>query len=114
MSNEISYEELSSKIQAGAALTLVEVLPERYFASGHLPRAINLPLNAVPKIAPELLPDPQREVVLYCAGPTCSNSHVAARELMQRGYANVRVFSGGKEAWVQAGNALEVASEVAS
>jgi rhodanese-related sulfurtransferase len=108
MTNEISYEELSQKIRAGARLTLVEVLPEKYFASGHLPKAINLPLSSVPKAAAGLLPDPGQELVLYCSGPTCSNSHVAARELAQRGYANVRVFSGGKETWVAAGNALEV------
>jgi rhodanese-related sulfurtransferase len=47
------------------------------------------------------------EIVVYCASATCQNSHIAARVLGQLGYANVRVYAGGKEDWSEAGLALE-------
>ena len=46
-------------------------------------------------------------VVTYCTGPTCANSHIAARKLEELGYTNVRVYAGGKQAWRDAGFAFE-------
>jgi rhodanese-related sulfurtransferase len=105
---EISRLELEAKIQSGAPLSVLEVLPETYFASGHLPGAVNLPLSALPSRARSLLPDPQAEVVVYCSGPTCQNSHVAQLALAGLGYKHVRIFRGGKAEWTAAGNELTV------
>lgn len=110
MFREISLEELKAKIQSGRAPTLVEVLPEASFAAGHLPGALNLPLGKVPSGARGLLPDASAEIVVYCSGPTCQNSHVAEGELSRQGYSDVRVFRGGKAEWKDAGFGLEVAS----
>lgn len=107
---EISRLELETKIRSGAPVTLVEVLPEPHFAAGHLPGAINLPLSALPTRARSLLPDPEAEVVVYCAGPTCQNSHVAQLALTGLGYRQVRSFRGGKAEWIAAGNELITAA----
>ena len=103
---EISRLELETMIRSGAPLSVVEVLPEPYFVSGHLPGALNLPLSALPTQARSLLPDPDAEVVVYCTGPTCQNSHVAQLALTGLGYRRVRVFRGGKAEWTAAGNEL--------
>jgi len=108
MFNEISRLELETKIRSGAPLSVVEVLPEPYFATGHLPGALNLPLSALPSQARSLLPDPDAEVVVYCTGPTCQNSHVAQLALTGLGYRQVRVFRGGKAEWTEVGNQLTV------
>jgi rhodanese-related sulfurtransferase len=110
MSAEISLEELDSLIRSGRPPTLVEVLPEASFAAGHLPGALNLPLPKLPAAARALLPDPAAQIVVYCSGPTCANSHVAEGELSRQGYRHVRVFRGGKSAWQDAGHPLEAAS----
>lgn|SRR5690349_13407492 len=105
---EISRLELEAKIRSGAPLAVVEVLPENYFTSGHLPGAVNLPLSALPSQAHSLLPDREAEVVVYCTGPTCQNSHVAQLALTGLGYRQVKVFRGGKAEWTAAGNELTV------
>lgn len=108
MSNEISLAELQLELRSAAPPLLVEVLPPKYFALGHLPGALNLPLETLRELAPELLPDSAARIVVYCSGPTCNNSHVAERALSGAGYVNVRVFRGGKSQWSEAGNSLEV------
>jgi rhodanese-related sulfurtransferase len=83
--------------------TLVEALPEKYWRDWHLPGARNLPHDQVRQLAPALLPDKSAEIVVYCASPTCQNSHIAARVLEQMGYANVSVYPGVKLDWEEAG-----------
>jgi rhodanese-related sulfurtransferase len=109
MSTEITLEELTAKIREHARFALVEALPPQYYDAGHLPGAINLPLDSIEPQAAQLLPDKNTEIVVYCAGPTCQNSHVAQRKLTSMGYGRVRVFSGGKLAWTEGGHALGTA-----
>jgi rhodanese-related sulfurtransferase len=110
MSTVITLQDLKTRLEAPRRPIVVEVLPPAYFASGHLPGATNLPLDGFEQAAAEALPDRSRDLVLYCAGPTCQNSHIAARKLEEMGYARVAVFSGGKSEWKDAGLPLEVAS----
>lgn len=109
MPTEITLQELETRIRERAGLALVEALPPRHFAAGHLPAAINLPLESLPEAAARLLPDRDAEIVVYCSGPSCQNSHTAARTLETLGYQQVRVFAGGKAEWTAAGNPLETA-----
>jgi rhodanese-related sulfurtransferase len=108
MSPEISLEELSPMIRLHSA-TVVEALPVGSYASGHLPGAVNLPLDRLESEAPHLLPDRDANIVVYCSGPTCNNSHLAQQKLSAMGYSHVCVFRGGKAAWKDAGLPLEVA-----
>ncbi len=56
MVNEITLDELRGKIEAGDDFILAEVLPSDYYAEAHLPRAVNLPLDRLEALAPELTP----------------------------------------------------------
>jgi rhodanese-related sulfurtransferase len=106
--NVIEREELVrlSSHPSGGVL-LAEVLPAPYYESGHLPGAVHLPLEGLEKRAAEVIPHKESAVVLYCSGPTCSNSHQAAERLERLGYRDVKVFVGGKAAWKEAGLPLE-------
>ncbi len=91
-----------------ARFTFIEALPEACFRAGHLP-------GAVRGVASELRDEVERvgleretPVVVYCSGPSCSNSRHAAEALDALGFVDVRVFEGGKQAWTEAGLALEV------
>ena len=108
MTNEISRKELETGLAQGA-LVLVEALPEPYWTKGHLPGALNLPLEGLATRAKQILPNPDADIVVYCSGPSCQNSHVARKKLTDLGYSRVRVFAGGKSEWTEAGNALEAA-----
>jgi rhodanese-related sulfurtransferase len=62
----IGHEELQAKIRRGDSLVLLEVLASEYYRHSHLPGALNLPPGKVGEMAPDLLPDKNAEIVLYC------------------------------------------------
>jgi rhodanese-related sulfurtransferase len=62
----ISAEELQAKIDGGDPFILLEVLAPQYYRHSHLPGALNLPPGKVGEMAPNLLPDKNAEIVLYC------------------------------------------------
>jgi rhodanese-related sulfurtransferase len=103
---EIDTAELAARLHAPEPPIVAEILAPRYFASGHLPGALNLPLEGFAENAARLLPDKAAEIVVYCASQTCANSDLAERKLRELGYQSLRVYKGGKAAWQEAGLAL--------
>ena len=103
MTKQMNRAELQARISANPEVALLEALPEKYYRDWHLPGAKHMPHDQAKALAPVLVPDKNREIVLYCASETCENSHIAARELIQLGYANVAVYGGGKRDWSEAG-----------
>lgn len=107
MTAKITREQIRDKLEAGDDFVLVEALPEKYFAKGHLPGAINLPHDQVATRAPALLPDKAKVIVVYCANTECANSEIAARALSELGYTSVFEYVQGKADWEAAGYPLE-------
>lgn len=107
MYRSIKREEIQKLLGSKAPITLVEALPEGYYAKGHLPGAINLPHDKVRERAASLLPDKSAFIVVYCANTPCQNSATAARTLDALGYRNVAEYIEGKQGWVEAGLPLE-------
>ncbi len=107
MTAKISRVELKRKLDAGEDFVLVEALPRKYWAKGHIPGAVNLPHDQIGALAPELLPDKDREVVVYCANTACQNSEIAAKALTDLGYTKVLEYAEGKADWEAAGYSLE-------
>jgi rhodanese-related sulfurtransferase len=70
MAATISRDELKQKMDRGENFLLVETLPATAFQHAHLPGAINLPPDQTSELAPKLLPDPNAEIVIYCASET--------------------------------------------
>jgi rhodanese-related sulfurtransferase len=113
MSNLISRTELQHLIDTDADVTIVEALPASYFEQGHIPGAINIPHTEVRQLAPELLPDKDAPIVVYCANLPCPNSGIAAHVLGKLGYTNVRGYAEGKDDWKDAGLPLHTSTPVA-
>ena len=107
MTETISRDELKSKLDGGAAVTLIEALPNKYYADQHLPGAINIPHDEVDALAPKVIPDKSAEIVVYCASAQCKNSGIAAERLAELGYVNVRDYYEGKSDWLEAGYPVE-------
>jgi rhodanese-related sulfurtransferase len=102
----ISRDDLRALLDAGS-VTLVEALPEPQYAAEHLPGAVNLPSDLTAERAAQLAPDPAGTVVIYCTGPSCGRSKVAAAAFGRLGYRDVRVYEGGKTDWAAAGLPFE-------
>jgi rhodanese-related sulfurtransferase len=107
MLKTIDLQQLRRRLYSPNPPTLLEALPERYYAQKHLPGAQLFPHDRVKELAPAVVPDRGTEIVVYCASRTCQNSRIAAQSLVQLGYGNVAVFEGGKQEWEENGMPLE-------
>ena len=99
MDTEITRDELKQKLDHPKKFALIEALPAESYHHAHLPGAINLPPDQVRTLAPQLLPQKDTELIVYCAGATCHSSEGVAGELRETGYSNVRRY-----AWRQTGS----------
>jgi len=102
MTRTISRDEVKAGIDAGT-ITLVDALPDSYYAQQHLPGALNLVADDVETDVARLLPDKDAAVVTYCSNTACGNSGQVATRLGRLGYTNVRKYAGGIQDWAEAG-----------
>jgi rhodanese-related sulfurtransferase/DNA-binding transcriptional ArsR family regulator len=99
-------EELLARAKKGL-VTVLDVRPREEFEAGHLPGAVNIPID---RLASELARLPKkREVVAYCRGPYCLMSFDAVLKLRQRGWKARRLNEGYPE-WKAAGRPIESSS----
>lgn len=99
---------LADALRSRGAPLVVDVRRPHEFAAGHVPGAVNLPLDALAARAAEL--DATRPVVTVCGSGYRSSA--AAGLLQQLGQRVSGDLAGGWSAWTDAGMAVE--SEVAS
>ena len=66
MTASIGREELKAKIDLGDDVVLVETLDPEYYEDAHLPGALNLPPDRIGELAPQILPDKDANIVVYC------------------------------------------------
>lgn len=81
-------------------VTVLDVRPTEEFTSGHLPGAVNIPMQELEQRFAELPND--LEVVAYCRGPYCLLSFEAVEKLREEGYEARRLEDGYPE-WKRAG-----------
>ena len=79
------------------------------YAAGHIPRARSLPYYEIDQYAAKALEGvkPNDRLVVYCEGPGCELSLFLGRELLARGYTDIRDFYGGFPEWQKAGLEVE-------
>lgn len=95
----MSREMLLGALQRGD-VALLDVRPEEEYRAGHLPSAINMPVDRLEEMLDSLPRD--QEIVAYCRGPYCVLSHEAVKLLRRRGF-RVRRYEEGYPEWRAAG-----------
>jgi rhodanese-related sulfurtransferase len=103
----ISTRELEERLLKGGRLEFWNVLTDEYFKGEMIPGSRRVPLDSVGREAREANLPKDAEVVVYCAGPRCPQSAMAAEKLQALGYTNVRAYEGGLEEWKGAGHEVE-------
>jgi len=105
---KITAEELYEKISQKTDLIIIDTLPKELFEKRHLPGAQNACVFQVvfPSEVEAILPDRDREVVLYGSSRASHDSVTAAEKLVRLGYSRVYALTGGLAAWRQAGYPL--------
>lgn len=98
---QISQTQLAERLSSGDAPVVVDVRSPQEFHSGHVPGAVNVPVQELQGHLSELQPYRNTELVLYCeAGP---RALYAGHVLAQQGFTEVRILSGHMSAWREAG-----------
>jgi rhodanese-related sulfurtransferase/predicted transcriptional regulator len=90
----ISQKELSARMKDGL-ITVIDVRPAEEFAAGHLPNAINIPIDRLDQELERLPTD--GEVIAYCRGPYCLLAFEAVTKLRDKGFAARRLEDGFPE-----------------
>ena len=95
--------ELLDRARKGL-VTVLDVRPPEEFAAGHVPGALNIPIDQLETRLREL--PKRREVIAYCRGPFCLMSFDAVQLLRKKGIKARRLEDGMPE-WRVAGLPVE-------
>jgi rhodanese-related sulfurtransferase len=88
----------------GRDFVLLDVRTAQGYREGHLPGAINIPFEELPKRMPQL--PKSKEIISYCWNVTCLLCTKASYVLASRGY-KAREMIGGIASWREAGFPIE-------
>jgi len=105
---ECSIAEVKAKLDRGEPFHFIDVREDHEFAKDHARGARHLGRGILERDIETVIPDKQAGIILYCGGGF--RSALAADNLQQMGYANVRSMDGGIRAWREAGYPLEQGS----
>lgn len=97
----ISQEQLVTRMNNGETPALIDVRSPEEFRAGHIPGAINIPLQEFEQRFDELSAYRNREAVLYCeSGMRASHG---GGWLESQGFDRLRYLDGHMGAWRRAG-----------
>lgn len=99
----ISREELLRRSKEGL-VTVLDVRPSEEYEFGHIPGAVNVPLEEIEKRLGSLPKD--QEIIAYCRGPYCVLAFEAVAALRKKGFEARRLEEGYPE-WKAAGLPIE-------
>ena len=94
--DDITVEELKSRIDAGESIFLLDVREPQEHAICHL-ESILIPRNELPNRVSEL--DSSKEIIVYCK--TGNRSAQAIKLLREMGFKKLRNLAGGIDAWAE-------------
>jgi uncharacterized membrane protein YdjX (TVP38/TMEM64 family)/rhodanese-related sulfurtransferase len=99
----LTVEEVQARQAAGEPLLILDVRTAADFdgEQGHLPGALNIPLESLPERLEALGTDPERPIAIFCR--TDRRSAKAAALLARQGFARAQVVRGGMTAWRERG-----------
>lgn len=89
---KITAEEAKARIDSGDEIIILDVRTESEYHAGHIPNSVLIPNETIKDSMPELLPDLNAEILIYCRSG--NRSAQAAKKLISIGYTNVYDFGG--------------------
>jgi rhodanese-related sulfurtransferase len=97
---EITVEQARERLAKNPQLVLMDVREDHEWENNHASEAIHLGKGILERDLEKTVPDPDREIIMYCGGGFRSVLTAAIAQKM--GYRNVFSLTGGYKAMVQA------------
>ena len=92
MYEQITAEEAKKIMDSGKEHIILDVREQDEFDAGHIPGAILLPYTEIEYKAEEMIPDKDKQILVYCRSGR--RSKIAAEALVKLGYTNIKEFGG--------------------
>ena len=89
---EISAEDAKNIMDSEKDYIILDVREQDEYDAGHVSGAILIPYTDIESKAPEMLPDKDKTLLVYCRSGR--RSKIAAASLAELGYTNVKEFGG--------------------
>lgn len=89
---KISAADAKARMDSGDEIIILDVRTKEEYDAGHIAGAILIPNETIVDEQPELLPDLNAEILVYCRSG--NRSAQAAKKLIAIGYTNVVDFGG--------------------
>ena len=101
---QISIDELKTKINSDQKFILIDVRSEKEYLAGHVESAVWIPSGKVKFATQKITKDPKVEIIIYCRAR--GQSALSVYALNEIGYEKVFNLDGGFKEWVNAGNSV--------
>jgi rhodanese-related sulfurtransferase len=102
---EVTVDDVKAKLARAEDFELIDVREDGEWSAGHIKGARHIGRGVLERDVEKAIPDPTREIVLYCGGGF--RSALAAESLQKMGYTNVVSMDGGWRGWKERGGPVE-------
>ena len=99
---EVTVASVREKLHRSHSFHFIDIREDHEWARGRAQGAVHLGKGIIERDIEALVPDPDKEIVLYCGGGY--RSALSADALQRMGYRNVFSLAGGYKEWVASGN----------
>ncbi len=106
VSSQVDFPGVYQIWQSNDAV-FVDTRSSASFRQGHIPGAINVPINRVVQYLDRLPTDKETRLITYCGSIACPNAFQLMNVLLGKGYVNVRFFPRGLRDWHAMGYPIE-------
>src|SRR2546421_3255841 len=97
---EVTVEQARERLAKNPEAVLMDVREDLEWQKGHATEAVHLGKGVLERDLEQVIPDPNREIIMYCGGGY--RSVLTAAGAKQIGYRNVYSLAGGYKAFVNA------------
>ena len=97
---EITVEQARERLASNPQAVLMDVREDHEWNKGHAAQAVHLGKGVLERDLEQMVPDPDREVIMYCGGGY--RSVLTAEVAQKMGYRNVYSLIGGYKGLVKA------------
>lgn len=94
---EVTIEQVRERQVNGAAFEFIDVREDNEWDKGYAAGARHISRGVLERDIENLVPDKDREIILYCGGGF--RSALSADNLQKMGYRNVHSMAGGIREW---------------